>query len=112
MIKNGFRSQPRNGLGKEEDIADALASVRERAAAFDQFAAKNKITVPGPTVVTSHGANLMKINEMKQLVSFAKSPDAFGKHHDGKIDILVNNAGIQHVAPIDDFTSKAWDPKP
>ena len=70
-----------------------MASVRERAAAFDEFAAKNEIAVPRPTIVTSLAANLMKINEMKQLVSFAKSQDAFGKHHDGKIDILVNNAG-------------------
>jgi 3-hydroxybutyrate dehydrogenase len=27
----------------------------------------------------------------------------------GPIDILVNNAGVQHVAPIQDFSSEAWD---
>jgi 3-hydroxybutyrate dehydrogenase len=27
----------------------------------------------------------------------------------GPIDILVNNAGVQHVSPIEDFSSEAWD---
>jgi len=27
----------------------------------------------------------------------------------GGIDILVNNAGIQHIAPIDEFTTAKWD---
>ena len=27
----------------------------------------------------------------------------------GPADILVNNAGVQHVAPIQDFSSEAWD---
>ena len=27
----------------------------------------------------------------------------------GGVDILVNNAGIQHVAPVEDFSTKKWD---
>jgi NAD(P)-dependent dehydrogenase (short-subunit alcohol dehydrogenase family) len=27
----------------------------------------------------------------------------------GPVDILVNNAGVQHVAPIVEFSSEAWD---
>ena len=27
----------------------------------------------------------------------------------GKVDVLVNNAGIQHVAPIEEFSSDAWN---
>jgi 3-hydroxybutyrate dehydrogenase len=27
----------------------------------------------------------------------------------GRIDILVNNAGIQHIAPLQDFTTAKWD---
>lgn len=27
----------------------------------------------------------------------------------GALDVVVNNAGIQHVAPLEDFASEAWD---
>ena len=29
--------------------------------------------------------------------------------HFGHIDILVNNAGVQHIAPITEFDTKAWN---
>ena len=31
------------------------------------------------------------------------------EHEFGKVDVLVNNAGIQHVAPIEEFSSDAWN---
>ncbi|CAE7299432.1 hbdH1 [Symbiodinium necroappetens] len=63
-----------NGLGKEEDIADALASVRERAAAFDQFAAKNKIT-------ESNFGRIINIASVHGLVASAnKSAYVAAKH--------------------------------
>jgi 3-hydroxybutyrate dehydrogenase len=49
-----------------------------------------------------HGADMSKPSEIEAMVAFAEKTL-------GRVDILVNNAGIQHVAPIEDFPTAAWD---
>lgn len=44
------------------------------------------------------GADLSKADESRRLITDA-----------GICDILINNAGIQHVAPIDEFSTEKWD---
>lgn len=44
------------------------------------------------------GADLSKADESRRLITDA-----------GTCDILINNAGIQHVAPIDEFSTEKWD---
>jgi 3-hydroxybutyrate dehydrogenase len=74
-----------NGLGSEADNAEAVAEVK-------QFG----------TEVTFNGANMLRHNQIADMVATAESTF-------GKVDILVNNAGIQHVAPIEDFPIEKWD---
>jgi 3-hydroxybutyrate dehydrogenase len=52
--------------------------------------------------VLYHGANMMKPDEIADMV-------AFGHKSFGRLDILVNNAGIQHVSPVEDFPIDKWD---
>tara|TARA_R110002072_G_scaffold36848_2_gene108177 strand:+ start:429 stop:1229 length:801 start_codon:yes stop_codon:yes gene_type:complete len=52
--------------------------------------------------VRYHAANMLKPDEIAEMVAFAHSEF-------GRVDILVNNAGIQHVAPVDEFPTEKWD---
>ncbi|MAP49229.1 MAG: 3-hydroxybutyrate dehydrogenase [Oceanicaulis sp.] len=52
--------------------------------------------------VRYHGANMLKADEIADLI-------AFTARELGRLDILVNCAGIQHVAPIEDFPADKWD---
>ncbi len=75
-----------NGLG------DAAQIEADRAAMEKETGAK----------IGFHGANMMKPDEIADLVAQTKSKF-------GGVDIIVNNAGIQHVAPIDEFPPEKWD---
>lgn len=52
--------------------------------------------------VMFHGANMLKPEELRNMVAQAISKF-------GKIDVLVNNAGIQHVSGIEDFPDEKWE---
>ena len=52
--------------------------------------------------VLYHGANMLKPDEIKDLVRFTQSEL-------GRLDMLVNNAGIQFVSPVDEFPDEKWD---
>ncbi|HLD95872.1 MAG TPA: 3-hydroxybutyrate dehydrogenase [Alphaproteobacteria bacterium] len=52
--------------------------------------------------VLFHGANLMKRNEIEELISFCEKEV-------GSVDILINNAGIQYVSPVETFPVEKWD---
>jgi 3-hydroxybutyrate dehydrogenase len=52
--------------------------------------------------VRYHGANMLKPDEIADLVAFAA-------REFGRVDVLVNNAGIQHVAPVEEFPPEKWD---
>ena len=52
--------------------------------------------------VRYHGANMLKPDEIADMVAFAE-------REFGRLDILLSNAGIQHVAPVDEFPAEKWD---
>ncbi len=52
--------------------------------------------------VRYHAANMLKGDEVGDMVAFAK-------HQLGRLDILVNNAGIQHVEAVEKFPSDQWE---
>ncbi|MEE2525240.1 3-hydroxybutyrate dehydrogenase [Hyphobacterium sp. HN65] len=75
-----------NGLGDEGEIEALRASLAEKHGVEVRY----------------HSANMMKPDEIADLVAYAHSEF-------GRLDILVNNAGIQHVAKIEDFPVEKWD---
>lgn len=75
-----------NGLGDDSEIEALRASLAEEHGVEVRY----------------HPANMMKPDEIADLVAFA--------HREfGRVDILVNNAGIQHVSKIEDFPPEKWD---
>ena len=52
--------------------------------------------------VRYHAANMMRGDEIADMVAFAK-------HEFGRVDILVNNAGIQHVESVEKFPTDKWE---
>ncbi len=52
--------------------------------------------------VRYHAANMMRGDEIADMVAFAK-------HEFGRLDILVNNAGIQHVESVEKFPTNKWE---
>jgi 3-hydroxybutyrate dehydrogenase len=75
-----------NGLG------DAAEIEKTRAAMAEKFGVE----------VAYHGANMMKPDEIGDMVATAKAQF-------GRLDLLLNNAGVQHVAPVDEFPPEKWD---
>ncbi|MBO6797232.1 3-hydroxybutyrate dehydrogenase [Maricaulis sp.] len=75
-----------NGLGDADEI-EALRS---------------KISADHGVEVRYHGANMLKADEIADMV--ASTEKEFGR-----LDILMNNAGIQHVSPVEDFPAEKWD---
>tara|TARA_R110002020_G_scaffold86731_5_gene214111 strand:- start:3689 stop:4462 length:774 start_codon:yes stop_codon:yes gene_type:complete len=75
-----------NGLGK----ADEIEATRARLAAL------------GAGEVIYHGANMLKPDEIADMVKTAE--EKFGG-----VDVIVPNAGIQHVEKIEDFPPEKWD---
>ena len=52
--------------------------------------------------VRYHAANMLKGDEVGDMVAYAK-------HQLGRLDILVNNAGIQHVEAVEKFPADKWE---
>lgn len=52
--------------------------------------------------VRYHGANMLKPDEIADMVGFAE-------RELGRLDILLSNAGIQHVAPVEEFPAEKWN---
>ncbi|RZJ37973.1 MAG: SDR family NAD(P)-dependent oxidoreductase, partial [Brevundimonas sp.] len=52
--------------------------------------------------VRYHAANMMRGDEVADMVAYAK-------HELGRVDILVNNAGIQHVEAVEKFPADKWE---
>lgn len=75
-----------NGLGDADEI-EALRA---------------KIAADHGVEVRYHGANMLKADEIADMV--ASTEKEFGR-----LDILMNNAGIQHVSPVEDFPTEKWD---
>jgi 3-hydroxybutyrate dehydrogenase len=75
-----------NGLGDADEI-EALRA---------------KIAADHGVEVRYHGANMLKADEIADMV--ATTEKEFGR-----LDILMNNAGIQHVSPVEDFPVEKWD---
>ncbi|WP_422373010.1 3-hydroxybutyrate dehydrogenase [Hoeflea sp.] len=82
---NGF-NVVLNGLGDEKEIE----------------ATRARLDTLGAGDVIFHGANMLKPEEISDLVKTTE--EKFGA-----IDILVPNAGIQHVEKIEDFPPAKWD---
>ena len=75
-----------NGLGDPDEI-EALRS---------------RIADDHGVEVRYHGANMMKPDEIADMVAYAEKEF-------GRLDILMSNAGIQNVAPVDEFPDEKWD---
>ena len=75
-----------NGLGKKDEIE----ATRARLAAL------------GAGDVVFHGANMLKPDEIADLVTSTEKKF-------GSVDVIVPNAGIQHVEKIEDFPPEKWD---
>lgn len=75
-----------NGFGSEADIQNTISAVDSM----------------GSGKVMYSPANMLKVIEIEQMIVMAN--DEFGG-----VDILVNNAGIQHVVPIEQFSTQKWD---
>lgn len=75
-----------NGLGDQADIDSATSAVAAAGAGQALFVA----------------ADLRRPAEIETMVRQAEAEF-------GRVDILVNNAGVQHVAPIDAFSTGQWD---
>jgi 3-hydroxybutyrate dehydrogenase len=65
-------------------------------------ALRAKIAADHGVEVRYHGANMLKPDEIADMV-------AFTEREFGRLDILLSNAGIQHVAPVEDFPTEKWD---
>lgn len=75
-----------NGLGN----VDEIETIRARLSSL------------GAGEVIFHGANMLKPDEIADLVKTAEAQF-------GSVDVIVANAGIQHVEKIEDFPPEKWD---
>lgn len=75
-----------NGLGKKDEVE----------------ATRARLATLGAGEVIYHGANMLKPEEIADLV--ATTEKTFGA-----VDVIVPNAGIQHVEKIEDFPVAKWD---
>lgn len=75
-----------NGLGDPSEIERTRAEMEASCGARVRY----------------HAANMLKGDEIADLVAFAK-------HQLGRLDILVNNAGVQHVEAVEKFPTDKWE---
>ncbi|MBB5192988.1 3-hydroxybutyrate dehydrogenase [Silvimonas terrae] len=88
------------GLGIAQTLAGRGANIILNGFG-DVLAAQQSVTHHAGRI-GYHGADLMKPQEITDLMTYAHSEF-------GGVDILVNNAGIQHVASVEDFAPERWD---
>ena len=84
-----------SGIGQA--MAEALA-----ANGAEIEALRAKIAADHGVEVRYHGANMLKPDEIADMVNCAE-------REFGRLDILLSNAGIQHVSPVEDFPVAKWD---
>ncbi len=65
-------------------------------------ALRARIAADHDVEVRYHGANMLKPDEIADMVAYAE-------REFGRLDILLSNAGIQHVAPVEEFPVAKWD---
>ncbi|WP_300556681.1 3-hydroxybutyrate dehydrogenase [Maricaulis sp.] len=70
--------------------------------ATETEALRARIAADHGVEVRYHGANMLKPDEIADLVNSTVAEF-------GRLDILMNNAGIQNVAPVDEFPEAKWD---
>jgi len=95
-----------SGIGQA--MAEALAAngchivLNGLGDAAEIEALRAKIAAEHGVEVRYHGANMLKPDEIADMVAFAE-------REFGRLDILLSNAGIQHVSPVEDFPVAKWD---
>lgn len=95
-----------SGIGQA--MAEALAAnganiiLNGLGDAAEIEALRAKIAADHGVEVRYHGANMLKPDEITDMVGFAE-------REFGRLDILLSNAGIQHVSPVEDFPVAKWD---
>ncbi|WP_417482633.1 3-hydroxybutyrate dehydrogenase [Maricaulis sp.] len=95
-----------SGIGQA--MAEALAAngchivLNGLGDAAEIEALRTKIAADHGVEVRYHGANMLKPDEIADMVAYAE-------REFGRLDILLSNAGIQHVAPVEDFPVAKWD---
>lgn len=95
-----------SGIGQA--MAEALAAnganiiLNGLGDAAEIEALRAKIAADHDVEVRYHGANMLKPDEIGDMVAFAE-------REFGRLDILLSNAGIQHVSPVEDFPVAKWD---
>ena len=95
-----------SGIGQA--MAEALAAngasivLNGLGDAAEIEALRAKIAADHGVEVRYHGANMLKPDEITDMVAHAE-------REFGRLDILLSNAGIQHVSPVEDFPVAKWD---
>ncbi|WP_417489409.1 3-hydroxybutyrate dehydrogenase [Maricaulis sp.] len=95
-----------SGIGQA--MAEALAATGANIVlnglgdAAEIEALRAKIAADHGVEVRYHGANMLKPDEITDMVNYAE-------REFGRLDILLSNAGIQHVSPVEDFPVAKWD---
>ncbi|WP_417493760.1 3-hydroxybutyrate dehydrogenase [Maricaulis sp.] len=95
-----------SGIGQA--MAEALAAnganivLNGLGDAAEIEALRAKIAADHGVEVRYHGANMLKPDEIADMVAYAE-------REFGRLDILLSNAGIQHVSPVEDFPVAKWD---
>ena len=95
-----------SGIGQA--MAEALAAnganivLNGLGDAAEIEALRAKIAADHGVEVRYHGANMLKPDEIADMVNCAE-------REFGRLDILLSNAGIQHVSPVEDFPVAKWD---
>ncbi|WP_417477480.1 3-hydroxybutyrate dehydrogenase [Maricaulis sp.] len=95
-----------SGIGQA--MAEALAAnganivLNGLGDAAEIEALRAKIAADHGVEVRYHGANMLKPDEITDMVNYAE-------REFGRLDILLSNAGIQHVSPVEDFPVAKWD---
>src|SRR5579875_1977027 len=92
------------GLALADALAEAGANVMLNGLGDPAEIERTRAELEGRrgVQVRYHGANMLKPEEIADLVASAK-------REFGRLDVLVPNAGIQFVSPVEDFPVEKWD---